>query len=136
MLLKFRFLALWPAFCCVAVQLKNCSLLSSWDGTHAWFLPAASPNASDVDVLAPDITAGASVVHLTTNLVVDGPLRAQHAQIRASRGGNCSRHGNAGSADSGLEAGRAAAAARAPPAPSSAAATSAGLGSLALCIVD
>jgi hypothetical protein len=70
-----------------------------------WFLPAASPNASDVDILTPgDITAGRGVVHLTTNFAVDAPLRAQHKQIRASRGENCSLlYSNTSGVDSGLD---------------------------------
>jgi hypothetical protein len=70
-----------------------------------WFLPGASPNASDVDILTnpSDITAGRGVVHLTTNFAVDAPLRAQHQQIRASRGDNCSLYSNTSGLDSGLD---------------------------------
>jgi hypothetical protein len=73
------------------------------DGTATWFLPGASPNATDVDILTPDITAGRGVVHLTTNFVVDAPLRSQHQQIRAGSGDNCSRYSNTSGVDTGLD---------------------------------
>jgi hypothetical protein len=56
-----------------------------------------------VDILTPDITAGRGVVHLTTNFVVDTPLRAQHQQVRASRGENCTVYSNTSGVDSGLD---------------------------------
>ncbi|WIA24118.1 hypothetical protein OEZ85_013715 [Tetradesmus obliquus] len=74
------------------------------DGSAAgWYIPAASPNGTDVDVLPSDVSAGRGVVQLTTNFIVDGPLRKQHEGIRAGRGDNCSRYANTSGVDSGLD---------------------------------
>ncbi|WIA44602.1 hypothetical protein OEZ86_007320 [Tetradesmus obliquus] len=74
------------------------------DGSAAgWYIPGASPNGTDVDVLPSDVSAGRGVVQLTTNFIVDGPLRKQHEAIRAGRGDNCSRYANTSGVDSGLD---------------------------------